>query len=153
MSEIAAYNPIVFYDGDCGFCNSSVQFILNKRKREFYFLPLQSDQAKKILNANGIEIKKDLDEKIILDWASKVSKKYVSKEVATQIHDKAAPFIKWLKEAEEESEDSEEDDDDIVGFDDRAKIDSLKSNVVNKPIAKPVVEDDDDGEELDIDNI
>jgi len=93
-----------------------------------------------------------LDEKIILDWASKVSKKYVSKEVATQIHDKAAPFIKWLKEAEEESEDSEEDDDDIVGFDDRAKLDSLKNNVV-KPTAKRVVEDDDDGEELDIDNI
>jgi len=94
-----------------------------------------------------------LDEKIILDWASKVSKKYVSKDVATQIHDKAAPFIKWLKEAEEESEDSEEDDDDIVGFDDRAKLDSLKNNVV-KPTAKRVVEDDDDdGEELDIDNI
>lgn len=94
-----------------------------------------------------------LDEKVILDWASKVSKKYVSKEVATQIHDKAAPFIKWLKEAEEESEDSEEDDD-IVGFDDRAKIDSLKNNVV-KPIAKPVIQDDDDddGEELDIDDI
>lgn len=92
-----------------------------------------------------------LDEKIILDWASKVSKKYVSKEVATQIHDKAAPFIKWLKEAEEESEDSEEDDD-IVGFDDRAKIDSLKNNVV-KPIAKPVIQEDDDGEELDIDDI
>jgi translation initiation factor 5 len=92
-----------------------------------------------------------LDEKIILDWASKVSKKYVSKDVATQIHDKAAPFIKWLKEAEEESEDSE-DDDDIVGFDDRVKMDSLKNNIV-KPTAKPVVQDDDDGEELDIDDI
>ena len=93
-----------------------------------------------------------LDEKIILDWASKVSKKYVSKDVATQIHDKAAPFIKWLKEAEEESEDSE-DDDDIVGFDDRAKMDSLKNNIVQKPTAKPAVQDDDDGEELDIDDI
>ena len=27
-----------------------------------------------------------------------VSKKYVSKETAQKIHDKAAPFIKWLKE-------------------------------------------------------
>lgn len=93
-----------------------------------------------------------LDEKVILDWASKVSKKYVSKEIATQIHDKASPFIKWLKEAEEESEDSEEDDVEI-GFDDRAKVDSLKNNAV-KPAAKPVVADDDeDGEELDIDDI
>ena len=30
-----------------------------------------------------------------------VSKKNVSKELAQKIHDKAAPFVKWLKEAEE----------------------------------------------------
>ena len=39
-----------------------------------------------------------------------VSKKYVSKEVAKDIHEKAAPFIKWLAEAEEESSESEDDD-------------------------------------------
>lgn len=39
-----------------------------------------------------------------------VSKKYVSKELAKEIHAKAAPFIKWLKEAEEESEGSDQDD-------------------------------------------
>ena len=39
-----------------------------------------------------------------------VSKKYVSKELAKEIHAKAAPFIKWLKEAEEESEGSEEEE-------------------------------------------
>lgn len=94
-----------------------------------------------------------LDEKVILEWASKVSKKYVSKEIATQIHDKAAPFIKWLKEAEEESEDSEESDDDAISFDDRAKVDSLKNNVVKPTAPKPVVQDEEDGEELDIDNI
>jgi translation initiation factor 5 len=96
-----------------------------------------------------------LDEKVILDWGSRVSKKYVSKEVAQQIHDKAAPFIKWLKEAEEETEDSEQDDDDVeIGFDDRAKADSLASNAV-KPAApaKKPVDEDEDGEELDIDNI
>lgn len=93
-----------------------------------------------------------LDEKIILDWSSKVSKKYVSKEVAQQIHDKAAPFIKWLKEAEEESEDSEEDDD--VDFDDRANVNSLKSNAVKvTPVAAKTLVDDDDGEELNIDDI
>lgn len=40
----------------------------------------------------------------------KVSKKYVSKELAKEIHAKAAPFVKWLKEAEEESEGSEEEE-------------------------------------------
>lgn len=46
----------------------------------------------------------------------KVSKKYVSKELAKEIHAKAAPFVKWLKEAEEESEgsDGEEEEDENV---------------------------------------
>ena len=39
-----------------------------------------------------------------------MSKKYVSKDIATEIHAKAKPFITWLKEAEEESDDAEEDE-------------------------------------------
>lgn len=39
-----------------------------------------------------------------------VSKKYVSKELAKEIHAKAAPFVKWLKEAEEESEGSDDEE-------------------------------------------
>ena len=50
---------IVFYDGDCGFCNSSVQFILNKRKRDFYFCPLQSNKAKELLAEHNITINLD----------------------------------------------------------------------------------------------
>ena len=42
----------------------------------------------------------------------KPSKKYVSKEISKDIHSKAAPFLTWLKEAEEESEDSGEDEGD-----------------------------------------
>lgn len=42
--------------------------------------------------------------------SNQVSKKYVSKELAKEIHAKAAPFVKWLKEAEEESEGSEEEE-------------------------------------------
>ncbi|XP_048852739.1 eukaryotic translation initiation factor 5-like isoform X2 [Brienomyrus brachyistius] len=52
-----------------------------------------------------------LAEDVILAWAEKVSKKYISKELAKEIHAKAAPFIKWLKEAEEESEGSEQEED------------------------------------------
>ena len=50
-----------------------------------------------------------------------VSKKYVSKETAAKIHEKAQPFIKWLKEAEEESE-SEDDDELELEFDSTAHI-------------------------------
>lgn len=94
-----------------------------------------------------------LDEKVILDWSSKVSKKYVSKEVAAQIHEKATPFIKWLKEAEEESEEEEEDEDDVIDFDDRARVEPLKNNIVKATPKKAAAADDDEGEELDIDNI
>lgn len=53
-----------------------------------------------------------MEEKVLLDWASKVSKKYVSKELSQEIHNRAEPFIKWLREAEEEESDSEEESDD-----------------------------------------
>lgn len=53
-----------------------------------------------------------LEEKALLDWDSKISKKYVSRDLSEEIHAKAQPFINWLKEAEEEESDSEEEDDD-----------------------------------------
>lgn len=51
-----------------------------------------------------------VEEDVLLEWGEKPSKKYVSKELSQAIHEKAAPFIKWLKEAEEESSDEEEDE-------------------------------------------
>ena len=37
-------SKILFYDGDCGFCNKSVQFVLKYENRsEIYFSALQSD--------------------------------------------------------------------------------------------------------------
>jgi translation initiation factor 5 len=58
-----------------------------------------------------------LEEKVLLEWAGKVSKKYVSRDLSQEIHAKAEPFIKWLKEAEEEddtdSEQAEDADDDL----------------------------------------
>ena len=96
-----------------------------------------------------------LEEEVILEWAKKVSKKNVSKELAQKIHDKAAPFIKWLQEAEEET--SEPDDNDpIIEYDERVKSSILKeiyvqpaTNDVNKNMKK----DDSDGDDIDIDAI
>jgi len=95
-----------------------------------------------------------LEEKVILEWATKVSKKNVSKEMAQKIHDKAAPFIKWLKEAEEESEESSDDGVEIE-YDDRAKISKLKeANVPEKKEASPdVSENKDDSEDGDDDDV
>jgi predicted DCC family thiol-disulfide oxidoreductase YuxK len=50
---------LVFYDGECGFCNSSVQFILAKKKQAFYFSALQSVTAKMILENQKTVINMD----------------------------------------------------------------------------------------------
>uniref|UniRef100_A0A8C2LVL6 Eukaryotic translation initiation factor 5 n=1 Tax=Cricetulus griseus TaxID=10029 RepID=A0A8C2LVL6_CRIGR len=52
------------------------------------------------------------EDEVIISWSEKASKKYVSKELAKEIHVKAEPFIKFLKEAEEESSGGEGQDED-----------------------------------------
>lgn len=52
---------IVFYDGVCGLCNRSVQFLLRYDKHDrFRFAPLQSEFAATLLNKHGINAA-DLD--------------------------------------------------------------------------------------------
>merc|ERR1711881_558615 len=100
-----------------------------------------------------------IDEEVILEWGKKVSKKYVSKELSEQIHKKAEPFIKWLKEAEEESDEEEDRDGAIdLEFDEKAKISPIKEVEENKngketsPASKDD-DNDDDEDEIDIDDI
>ena len=48
--------PIIFFDGVCNLCNSSVQFILKKDANNlFLFSSLQSDAAKDILLQYNLE--------------------------------------------------------------------------------------------------
>ena len=43
--------PLVFFDGVCGLCNHSVDFLLARdRKRLFHFAPLQGETARDWLN-------------------------------------------------------------------------------------------------------
>ena len=89
-----------------------------------------------------------------------VSKKHVSKDVAQKIHDKAAPFIKWLKEAEEVSESSEDEIE--VDFDTRAHVSRIKETSAEpaKKDSTPEFQEkseakseEDDEDDVDIDNI
>ncbi len=96
-----------------------------------------------------------LEEEVILEWAKKVSKKYVSKELSEQIHKKAEPFVTWLKEAEEESSDDEEEDVELT-FDEKAKISALKEKKDEEekiPEKKTAAKKEDEEEDLDIDDI
>lgn len=50
MKLVSQNNPIVFFDGECGLCDRSVQFIIKHDLREiFQFCPLQSSIAKEII--------------------------------------------------------------------------------------------------------
>jgi len=98
-----------------------------------------------------------LEEEVIFEWAKKVSKKNVSKELAQKIHDKAAPFIKWLQEAEEET--SEDDSDVDIEYDERAKISKLKEVETSEPAndvnenQKKKEESEEEDDDVDIDDI
>lgn len=93
-----------------------------------------------------------LEEKTILEWSEKVSKKYVTKEISEKIHEKAKPFIQWLKEADEESSEEEDDSDLEIEYNDRARVEPLR-NAKPAPMAKKPVHNDGEDEDLDIDDI
>ncbi len=52
--------PIILYDGFCPLCNGFIKFILRfDKKQQFYFTPLNSATAKKIINR--LTLNPDLD--------------------------------------------------------------------------------------------
>jgi len=81
-----------------------------------------------------------LEEEVILQWAEKVSKKYVTKDQAQMIHDKAKPFIQWLKEAEEEEDSGEEEEE---------EEENVEVVYSNKPVAKEAPPPDEDDFDID----
>lgn len=110
-----------------------------------------------------------VEEENLLEWGKKVSKKYVDKDVAQDIHNKAQPFLKWLQEAEEEeSSDSEDSDGDVdIEYDDKATSQSLKDQEAKSNDTEPKLtvaeapkiqvsgeeESDEDDDDVDIDNL
>jgi predicted DCC family thiol-disulfide oxidoreductase YuxK len=61
LNQLLSKQPILLFDGECGFCNKSVQFFLHKEKKsgtKINFASLQSDA--------GIELRKyfEIDDQI-----------------------------------------------------------------------------------------
>lgn len=75
-----------------------------------------------------------------------MSKKHVSKDIAKQIRDRAAPFIEWLKSAEEESSGEDEDEVEIV-YSDRQ---TGPAKIIKE---MPQQNQEEEGGEIDIDAI
>jgi len=58
---------ILLFDGVCNFCNSTVNFVIRRdKKNRFLFAPLQSDTAKKLCENFKIN-PADLDTMILID--------------------------------------------------------------------------------------
>jgi len=78
-----------------------------------------------------------LEEEAIFEWAAKESKKYVSKEMSRKIREKAAPLVKWLKEADVDSSEDEEEEE-------SEQEDEDKSDGSNRKESEEDEEEDDD---------
>lgn len=60
-------NGIVLFDGVCNFCNSSVNFIIERdRENYFKFAPLQSDIGQELLDKYGIN-KTETDSIVLIE--------------------------------------------------------------------------------------
>lgn len=96
-----------------------------------------------------------VEEETLLNWGAKPSGKYVKKELSKEMIKIAQPVLKWLQEAEE---DSESDEDEDVAFDDRARnigtvITETKTGAALEKKDVPSAVKDENGEEIDIDDI
>lgn len=142
-----------------------LHFCHNNQKAQKYLLggveQLVGNVHKEVLLPKVPHILKELydmdivEEEVLLDWGKKVSKKYVSKAVAQDIHEKAAPFIKWLEEAEEE-ESSEDDDEIEVAFSTTGKVgvETITPSKSKSPEQQSNEDEESEGEEeIDIDAI
>jgi len=49
-----------------------------------------------------------LDEEVVTQWGTHVSKKYVDKDTSKRVRKASEPFLKWLEEAEDSDEDEDE---------------------------------------------
>ena len=63
----AKKSAVVLFDGVCNFCNSSINFIIEHDKKNYFkFAPLQSEIAQKLLKENNLD-SPDIDSVILIE--------------------------------------------------------------------------------------
>lgn len=100
--------------------------------------------------AGALKLLYDLDiveEKAIVEWWHKPSRKALSKDVCAEVRRRAQPFLDWLQQAEEDSSDPEDEGELEIEYNDRAAATPIKA--APAPARAP----DDDAADLDIDAI
>lgn len=82
MQNLPKNKKIILFDGVCNLCNSAVQFIIERDKKDiFRFVALQSDLGKEICNYVGVNPK--ITDSIILYEPGKAY--YLKSEAALKI--------------------------------------------------------------------
>ena len=133
-----------------------LRFCQGNPKAQKYLLggyeKIVGDVYKDKLFNNAMRILKQLydedliEEEAIIEWSLKESKKYVSKEMSRKLHEKAAPFIKWLKEAEVEDEDESEEEKKPVAV--QAKNETNGNGLKNANGQRKKSEEEEDDDDL-----
>lgn len=81
MENTATNKTILLFDGVCNFCNSTVNFVIKRdKKNQFVFAPLQSDTAKKLCE-NFTVNPADLDTMILIDKGKIYTKSHAALRV------------------------------------------------------------------------
>jgi predicted DCC family thiol-disulfide oxidoreductase YuxK len=93
IEEISKHFNIILFDGVCNFCNSSVNFVIDKdRQKKFKFAALQSEVAKDLLTYLNMSYLGDYDSVILI----KNNKVYKKSSAALEISLDLNGFWRWL---------------------------------------------------------
>jgi predicted DCC family thiol-disulfide oxidoreductase YuxK len=83
---------VVLFDGACGFCNASVNFIIrHERKDDFLFVPLQTEHGVELLKSFNCSAK-HLRSLVIIENKNI----YFKSTAALRIAGKLKPPVRWL---------------------------------------------------------
>lgn len=84
---------LVLYDGVCGFCHASIQFILKRDgAQQFHFAPLQGETAA-ALRSRHPEIPGDIDTMVLVEGANV----YLRSEAAFRIAARLSGPASWMR--------------------------------------------------------
>ena len=87
INEVLKKQPVLLFDGECGFCNKSIQFFLAREKNKtMHFAPLESNVGKEL--RTYFEIDEKIDSLILI----KDHSAYIKSCAALRL----APYMKGL---------------------------------------------------------
>lgn len=89
-------HSIVFYDGECGFCNATVQTIWERDENAiFHFSSLQSDFAQKFLKQHAVE-RINMDTMYVYHNEKVFSRSRAVAEIGKHLRGKRFRICAWL---------------------------------------------------------